>query len=198
MFVDSASYARRLSDSSRTRHDNRQFGGQYTYFSRVNRYTAPRISGFRQPGNAMKKSSKTPFMAAPDYGKSLKGFSINLLSINLSRALVFQSHVLTAKILHEDEDLLIVQGYDSHWMVHADHTYDKHPMLDDARSADRRGAGVELRLHGCDPDNASERALERGFQVLDGPRDQPDHGLREAHILDDDGYVWVPDIALKA
>lgn len=136
-------------------------------------------------------------MAAADYGKSLKGFSINLLSINLPRALVFQSHVLEAEILHEDEDLLIVHGYNSDWMVHADHTYDKHPMLDDSRSADRRGAGVELRLHGRDPDSASEKAIELGFRVLDGPRDQPDHGLREAHILDDDGYVWVPDVPLK-
>jgi hypothetical protein len=146
----------------------------------------------------MKKSSKTPHMAAPDYGKSLAGFSINLLSTNLPRALIFQADVLAANILHEDEDLLIVNGYDGHWMVHADHTYDKHPMLDDARSADRRGAGVELRLHGCDPDIASKRALELGFKVLDGPRDQPDHGLREAHILDDDGYVWVPDIPVDA
>ena len=135
-------------------------------------------------------------MAAPDYAKSLVGFSVNLLSTNLPRALVFQSDVLAAEILHEDEDLLIIRGYDSNWMVHADHTYDKHPMLSDARSSDRRGAGVELRLHGCDPDIASSRAHELGFQVLDGPRDQPDHGLREAHILDDDGYVWVADISL--
>ena len=135
-------------------------------------------------------------MAAPAYGQSLAGFSINLLSTNLPRALVFQSEVLAAEILHEDEDLLIVRGYGGNWMVHADHTYEKHPMLKDTQSADRRGAGVELRLHGCDPDIASSKALELGFLVLDGPRDQPDHGLREAHILDDDGYVWVPDISI--
>ena len=144
----------------------------------------------------MKKSSKTPFMAAPDYGQSLAGFSVNLLSTNIPRALVFQRDVLDADILHEDEDLLIVRGYGSNWMVHADHTYDKHPMLTDTQSANRRGAGVELRLHGCDPDTACKKALELGFQVLDGPRDQPDHGLREAHLLDQDNYIWVPDIPL--
>lgn len=144
----------------------------------------------------MKKSNKTPFMAAPDYGKSLAGFSINLLSENLPRAAVFQRDVLAAEILHEDEDLLIVRGYNSNWMVHADHTYDKHPMLVDTHSSPRRGAGVELRLHGCHPDSTSAKAVELGFKLLDGPRDQPDHGLREAHILDDDGYVWVPDISL--
>lgn len=24
----------------------------------------------------------------------------------------------------------------------------------------------------------------------------PDRGLREAHIIDDDGFIWVPDIPL--
>ena len=135
-------------------------------------------------------------MEAPDYGKSLGGFTINVLSQNLPRALIFQRDVLLADVQHEDDDLLIVRGFSSHWMVHADHTYDKHPLLADTEASPRRGAGVELRLHGCDPDEVAKRALERGFRVLDGPRDQPDHGLREAHIIDDDGYVWVPDISL--
>jgi hypothetical protein len=144
----------------------------------------------------MKKSNKTPFTPAPDYGRSLSAFTVNLLSTDLARALVFQRDVLQAGLLHDDEDLLIVAGYGSQWMVHADHTYDKHPLLADTASAPRRGAGVELRLHGCDPDGAAERARRLGFRLLDGPRDQPDHGLREAHIVDDDGYVWVPDIPL--
>ena len=144
----------------------------------------------------MKKSQKTPFMAAPDYGRSLHRFTVNLLSMNLPRALVFQRDVLKANIQHEDDDLLILSAYGSNWMVHADHTYDKHAFLEDSLSANRRGAGIELRLHGCDPDVTSELALEHGFKVLDGPRDQPDHGLREAHIIDGDGYVWVPDLPL--
>ena len=144
----------------------------------------------------MKKSDKTPFMAAPDYGRSLSGFTLNALTADLARALVFQRDVLQAEVLHEDEDLLILQGYGGSWMVHADHTYDQHPLLADTRNHPRRGAGLELRLHGLDPDAAAARARELGFTVLDGPRDQPDHGLREAHILDDDGYVWVPDLPL--
>jgi hypothetical protein len=142
----------------------------------------------------MKKSSTTPFMAAPEYGQSLSGFTVNVLSADLARALVFQRDVLQVEILHQDEDLLILRGYASNWMVHADHTYDKHALLDDTRRQDRRGAGVELRLHNCNPDGVAARALELGFEVLDGPRDQPDHGLREAHIVDGDGYIWVPDV----
>ena len=144
----------------------------------------------------MKKSSKTPFMAAPDYGRSLAGFTVNLLSADLARSLVFQRDVLRAELLHEDEDLLILRGYGNSWMVHADHTYEAHPLLEDTLAIERRGAGLELRLHGCDPDAVAARAAELGFRVLDGPRDQPDHGLREAHVIDDDGYVWVPDIPL--
>ena len=145
----------------------------------------------------MKKSTTTPFMAAPDYGKSLSAFTVNLLSVDLSRALLFQREVLQAELLHADEDLLIVQGYGSSWMVHADHTYDKHAMLADTQKETRSGAGIELRLHHCDPDGAAERARALGFTLLDGPRDQPDHGLREAHIIDADGYIWVPDVPLS-
>jgi uncharacterized glyoxalase superfamily protein PhnB len=144
----------------------------------------------------MKKSSSTPFMAAPDYGRSLSAFTVNLLSADLERALVFQRDVLQAGILHQDEDLLILQGFGSSWMVHADHTYDEHALLADTQQQTRRGAGIELHLHHCDPDAVAARAREHGFRLLDGPRDQPDHGLREAHLVDDDGYVWVPDIPL--
>ncbi len=144
----------------------------------------------------MKKSIKVPFIDALDYGQSLSGFTVNILSQNLSRSLVFQRDVLGGEILHEDADLLIIQGFNSSWMVHADHTYDKHTLLIDTRSSPRRGAGVELRLHGCDPDRVAKRAAEYGFKLLDGPRDQPDHGLREAHVIDDDGYIWVPDMPL--
>ena len=87
----------------------------------------------------MKKSNKTPHMAPPDYGHSLGGFTVNLLTADIGRALVLQRDVLQAQVLHEDEDLLILHGYGSDWMVHADHTYEKHPLLDDTRRQARRG-----------------------------------------------------------
>lgn len=144
----------------------------------------------------MKKSKQTAFQPPPQYGQSLRGLSVNLLSGNLPRAAEFQRSVLQVTLLHEDPDLLILQGFGSQWMIHADHTYDKHPLLSDTLSQPRRGSGAEIRLHGCDPDKAAQRAIDHGFRVLDGPRDQADHGLREAHLIDDDGYVWVPDVSL--
>jgi len=59
------------------------------------------------------------------------------------------------------------------------------------RGLEARGAGIELRLYGTDPDAAEGRAREAGAIVLAGAIDKP-HGLREAYILDGDGYVWVP------
>ena len=146
----------------------------------------------------MKKSDTDAFMDPPEYGKSLSGFTVNLLTANLERALLFQRDVLLAEILQSDKDLLILRGFNNSWMVHADHTYDQHPLLGDTQAHNRRGAGVELRLHGCDPDETVERAKKHGFKVLDEARDQPDHGLREAYIIDNDGYVWVPDVPLTS
>ncbi len=93
-------------------------------------------------------------MAAPDYGQSLAGFTVNLLTPDLPRALVFQRDVLLADILHQDEDLLILRGYGSNWMVHADHTYDKHALLADTLVETRRGsrrriAAARLRSRRC-------------------------------------------------
>ena len=53
-------------------------------------------------------------------------------------------------------------------------------------------------------ENSSQRLLplvydelrRLGFKVLVGTTDKP-HGLREAYLVDDDGYVWVPDVHVK-
>ena len=76
-------------------------------------------------------------------------------------------------------------------MVHADHTYDGHPLH---RMLDLdRGVGAELRLHGRDPDEACEAARRLGCTILEPATTKP-HGTREAFILDPDGYLWAPDI----
>ena len=62
-------------------------------------------------------------------------------------------------------------------------------------SAARRGVGVELRLHGRDPDAAEAAARRLGCEILQGAADKP-HGLREAFIADGDGFVWVPDVPI--
>ena len=139
----------------------------------------------------------TPPVDPPDYGKSLRGLTLNLLSSDLARSVQFHQRVLDIEPDYADADIALFDAFGVRWMLHADHTYDKHPLH--ARVSPvigARGIGLEIRLHELDPDAAAQRAVAAGFEVFDGPRDQPDHGLREAHIIDADGYVWVPDVPL--
>ncbi len=137
-----------------------------------------------------------PWMPADEYGRSLKGFVINLLVTNIDDALKFQRDVLNADVVYADPDFAVLRGYDAEWMLHADHTYGDHPMSGIVKGLDACGAGVELRLMGCDPDQTEARARKHDYIVLQGAMDKP-HGMREAFIIDNDGYIWVPGVALK-
>jgi catechol 2,3-dioxygenase-like lactoylglutathione lyase family enzyme len=143
---------------------------------------------------------QTPFMEAPDYGRSLKGFGVNLLVRDVPRAVAFAKTVLGATLVYGDPDFAVLRhgsgGNAAEWMLHADHTYSSHPLLSLTGDGAVRGVGVELRLHGCDPDAAVARARGAGHYVMAEAADKP-HGLREAYIADPDGYVWVPDVPLR-
>lgn len=143
----------------------------------------------------MKRREGEAWMPADDYGRSLKGLTVNLLVEDMERALFFQRHVINADVVYSDPDFAVVRGYGAEWMLHADHTYDRHPMRIAATAAGARGGGVELRLHGCDPDKAEAAAVGHGFQVMASAANKP-HGLREVYLLDADGFIWVPDVPL--
>lgn len=134
-------------------------------------------------------------MPAGEYAHSLSGLTVNLLVKDVERALLFQEQVLGATVVYSDPDFAVVHGYGGEWMLHADHTYQDHSMQQELATLEKRGQGLELRLHGCDPDKAVAAARELNFNVLAGATDKP-HGLREAYIRDSDGYIWVPDIPI--
>jgi len=138
-----------------------------------------------------KKRTGDPWMPADAYGRSLGGFGVNLLVTDVAAAVAFATEVLGATLVYADPDFAVLRHGDGEWMLHADHAYDGHPLSGIARAAEGRGAGVELRLYGCDPDRAEAAARAAGHTVLAGAADKP-HGLREAHLLDPDGYCWVP------
>ncbi len=144
----------------------------------------------------MKLRTGDPWMPARDYGRSLTGLSVNLLVRDIGEAVRFQREVLGAAVVYQDEDFAVLRGYGGEWMLHADHTYEGHPLESVFRGVAPRGAGVELRLHGCDPDAAEAAAKRLGFKVLASATDMG-HGLREAYLIDADGYVWVPDVHSK-
>jgi catechol 2,3-dioxygenase-like lactoylglutathione lyase family enzyme len=141
----------------------------------------------------MKKRVGDPWVSPPVYGRSLRGLGINLLVRDTERTVAFVRDVLGLEIVYSDPDLAVFRHGGQEWMVHADHTYDAHPLLPRTRVAALRGGGVELRVHDVDPDVAVAAALAQGYEVLE-PADNKPHGLREAYILDADGYVWVVDM----
>ena len=142
------------------------------------------------------KRTETPWMPADEYGRSLKGLGVNLLVRDVAASVEFAQTVLGAESVYADADFAVLRHGDAEWMLHADHTYEDNPLHGFAAGLEGRGAGAELRLHHCDPDSVEAAARTAGHTVLAGAADKP-HGLREAHILDPDGYCWVPDIPLK-
>jgi len=145
----------------------------------------------------MKLRTSDPWMTAKEYGRSLKGLTVNLLVRDIEKALVFQHEVLSVIIVYSDPDFAVLQGYGLEWMLHTDHTYTEHPLHEVIADVVQRGVGAELRLHGCDPDKAEAAARRLGFRVLTSVADHEGRGLREAYLIDADGYVWVPDVHTK-
>ncbi len=140
---------------------------------------------------------QTPWMDPPAYGRTLRpGIGFNLLVRDIERAVRFATEALGATVTYADDDFAALRLAGAEWMLHADHTYSDNALAGIVKDVEARGAGVELRLYGIDPDEIEARARAGGWTVLAGAIDKP-HGLREAVIIDDEGYVWVPGIALK-
>jgi len=134
-----------------------------------------------------------PWMPAPRYARTLEGLTVNLVVRDIAVALPFHREVLGATLIYSDPDIAVFRCNDAEWMLHADHTYDSHPLHTALVNAASRGLGAELRLHGRDPDEAEGHARRLGYDVIEASADKA-HGLREVFLRDADGYVWVPDV----
>jgi hypothetical protein len=142
------------------------------------------------------KRTKEPWMKAEDFGRSLpRGLGVNLLVREVAPMEEFCRVVLGANTIHADEDFAAIELLGSVFMLHADHSYLDHEMSGVFAEVEFRGAGIELRLYGADPDRIEKRARERGDIVLAASLDKP-HGLRECHVVGPDGYVFVPSKAI--
>ncbi|WP_419902718.1 hypothetical protein [Kiloniella sp.] len=130
-------------------------------------------------------------MSAPDFGRSLSGLGINLLAGSVERELDFLTRVLLFEVLRADKDFAVVRYQQQIFMVHADHTYSSHPLSGVLSDGVIRGAGIELRLYGLDPDSTIKRAQDLNYEVFARAEDKP-HGLRECYISSPSGYMWVP------
>ena len=136
--------------------------------------------------------------ARPDpaaFGRAIApGLGVNLLVREIDAAARFAADVLGAEIVYWEEHFAVMRALGSVWQLHSDWSYRGHEMRGAVEGLAARGGGVELRLYGADPDLCVERARAAGATVLSAAVEKP-HGLREAHIVDPDGYVWVPSRA---
>lgn len=130
-------------------------------------------------------------VSAGDFGKSLRGIGLNVLVRDVKATAGFLADVFDVGVHRLSEDFAIITYGDQVFQLHADGTYSQNPLLSLLPENPPRGAGIEVRLYDTDPDLAVRRAKDRGAMILQPATDKP-HGLREAYILCDDGYAWVP------
>jgi catechol 2,3-dioxygenase-like lactoylglutathione lyase family enzyme len=146
---------------------------------------------------AMKRTG-TPWMKADEFGRSLpRGIGVNLLVPDIAPMAAFCRDVLGATVIYADEDFAAVTLLGSTFMLHADHSYSDNAMTGVIQGVEVRGAGVEIRIYGLDPDLVETRAREHGHHVLAGSLDKP-HGMRECHIVGPNAYVFVPTVAMPS
>ena len=128
---------------------------------------------------------------ADDFGASLGGIGLNILVRDVVAECHFLQQIFAMKTYQVSKDFAIVKYGDQVFQLHADTTYHSNPLLALVPENSPRGAGIEIRLYHSDPDLAVDRATDKGFMILQEATDK-EHGLREAYILCDNGYAWVP------
>ena len=136
------------------------------------------------------------WIPADEYGRGLPKFTVNLLVRNVAKTLPFYRDVLQATVRYADEDFAALQIAGTDFMLHADHTYDRHPLYGRTKDVKVRGIGAEIRVMGIDPDEAESRAKKFGAEIVQEARDFP-HGWRDVMLADVDGYVWAVGIPIE-
>lgn len=128
---------------------------------------------------------------ASDFGRSLRGMGVNLLVRDVKAQVTFLETVFGMTAHQTTADFAIMVYGDQVFQIHSDGTYHSNPLLGLLPETPPRGAGIELRLYDSDPEEACAKAEAAGGTILQPPTDKP-HGLREAYILCENGYAWVP------
>lgn len=134
-------------------------------------------------------------VSADDFGKSLRGIGLNLLVRDVRATSAFLQSVFDMGVHRLSADFAIITYGAEVFQLHSDGTYEANPLLGLLPENPPRGAGVEIRLYDTDPEEAVAKAEALGAMILQPPTDKP-HGLREAYILCNDGYAWVPSRAI--
>lgn len=128
---------------------------------------------------------------AEPFGAGLRGLGLNLLVRDVPAECRFLETVFEMRSHQVTADFAIITYGDQVFQLHSDATYHANPLLGLVPEQPPRGAGLEIRLYDSDPEAAARRAEAFGATILQAPTDKP-HGLREAYILCENGYAWVP------
>jgi predicted enzyme related to lactoylglutathione lyase len=142
-----------------------------------------------------KKRMSEPWMPASEYGRAMPRFTVNLLVRDLGKSVPFYRDVLGATVRYSDSDFAALNLAGLDFMLHADHTYDHHPLYARLNDRGQRGTGAELRILGIDPDALQRRAEAAGTKILQPAMDFP-HGWRDVMLEDPDGYIWAVGVSI--
>ena len=134
-------------------------------------------------------------ISAGDFGASLNGLGLNILVRDVQAQAAFLIALFDMKAHRVSADFAIMIYGTQVFQLHSDGTYHSHPLPSLLPEAGARGAGAEFRLYATDPDEACAKAARHDAHILQDPTNKP-HGLREAYILCENGYAWVPSRAL--
>ena len=135
-------------------------------------------------------------VSAEDFGAGLRGLGLNLLVRDVRAEAAFLQAVFGMTTHRVSADFAIMVYGGQVFQLHSDGTYHANPLLGLLPETPPRGAGIEIRLYDSDPEACAARAEAAGAMVLQAPADKP-HGLREAYILCENGYAWVPSRPLQ-
>ena len=133
-------------------------------------------------------------VSGADFGRSLRGLGVNLLSPDVRALAAFLTDVFGLQIPRLSDDFAIVLHDGAIFQLHRDATFAGHPVLNLIPENPPRGGGAQFYLFGIDPDAAIARAEAAGYVVLEQAADKP-HGLREGTVLSPEGYAFSPAVA---
>src|SRR3546814_13961625 len=77
----------------------------------------------------------------------------------------WSSDVCSSDLVHADADFAVCRYEGRQWLLHSDASYHSNPLLALTGDGAIRGAGLELRLYGVDPDTAAARARSEERRV---------------------------------
>ncbi|HIP79318.1 MAG TPA: hypothetical protein EYH07_12750, partial [Kiloniellaceae bacterium] len=67
----------------------------------------------------MAEDGKGGFPSADAYGRSLKGFGVNILVRDVARSVAFLSEVLQVEAVYADRDFAVCRHNGHDWMLHS-------------------------------------------------------------------------------